>query len=68
MFTLFFTSKEVHSFQDARESDLQRFAALFRYMLDNNFYISPSQFEANFISEAHDEKELNRFVKTAGKF
>ncbi|MCL1942296.1 MAG: hypothetical protein FWF54_01920 [Candidatus Azobacteroides sp.] len=34
----------------------------------HNIYISPSQFEADFISEAHSEKELDRFVKTAGKF
>jgi glutamate-1-semialdehyde aminotransferase len=37
-------------------------------MLDNGFYISPSQFEANFISAAHSERELERFVKTVQKF
>ena len=68
MFTLFFTPDEIHSFRDTERADRQRFAAFFRYMLDHHFYISPSQLEANFISEAHSEKELDRFIKIASKF
>ncbi|MCD7971117.1 MAG: glutamate-1-semialdehyde 2,1-aminomutase [Candidatus Azobacteroides sp.] len=68
MFTLFFTPEEVHSFEDAKKADQERFARFFRYMLANRFYISPSQFEANFISSAHSEKELNRFIKVVTKF
>jgi glutamate-1-semialdehyde 2,1-aminomutase len=68
MFTLFFTPDKVCSFEDAKKSDQQRFARFFRYMLSNGFYISPSQFEANFISVAHSRKELDRFVGIAGKF
>ncbi len=68
MFTLFFTAKEVCSFEDAKEVDQQRFAKFFKYMFANKVYISPSQFEANFISEAHSEKELDRFIKIVSKF
>ncbi|MDR1524393.1 MAG: glutamate-1-semialdehyde 2,1-aminomutase, partial [Tannerella sp.] len=53
MFTLFFTPPvpgKVDTFEDVKKCDLQRFARFFRYMLANGFYISPSQFEANFIS------------------
>jgi glutamate-1-semialdehyde 2,1-aminomutase len=68
MFTLFFTADEVNSFEDVRKIDLQRFAKFFRYMLSHHFYISPSQFETNFISEMHDKEELTRFVETVRKF
>lgn len=68
MFTLFFSPQNINSFNDAKSSDSERFARFFRYMLAHNFYVSPSQFEANFISEAHTEKELNRFIQVISKF
>ena len=71
MFTLFFTppvSGKVASFEDVKKCDHSRFARFFRYMLAHNFYISPSQFEANFISSVHSRRELDRFVAVAGRF
>jgi len=68
MFTLFFTERPVESFDDVRRCDQARFARFFRHMLANNIYISPSQFEANFISYAHSEDDLTRFVDIAAKF
>ncbi|MDR1738064.1 MAG: glutamate-1-semialdehyde 2,1-aminomutase [Candidatus Symbiothrix sp.] len=68
MFTVFFSEQTINSFEDVKATDQERFGAFFRYMLRNNFYISPSQFEANFISEAHSDEELARFVEVAGKF
>jgi glutamate-1-semialdehyde 2,1-aminomutase len=75
MFTLFFTpggkfapGGKVESFDDVRRCDRQRFACFFRHMLAYYFYISPSQFEASFISTAHNRKELDRFIRTASRF
>lgn len=68
MFTIFFSRGEVNSFEAAVSADRQEFARFFRYMLQSGFYISPSQFEANFISAAHSAKELKRFVKAVEKF
>jgi glutamate-1-semialdehyde 2,1-aminomutase len=70
MFTLFFSpaSGKVESFDDVRRCDTARFARFFRYMLAHRFYISPSQFEANFISAAHSRRELDRFAAAAGRF
>jgi glutamate-1-semialdehyde 2,1-aminomutase len=68
MFTLFFTTRKIQSFDDVLQADQQRFAKFFNYMLDHHFYISPSQFEANFISIQHNERELNRFIKTVSLF
>jgi glutamate-1-semialdehyde 2,1-aminomutase len=63
LFTLFFTKETVNSFADAKKADTNRFSRFFKYLLANNFYVSPSQFEANFLSSAHTEKELNRFLQ-----
>lgn len=68
MFTLFFGIDKGNSFEDVKKTDQERFAKFFRYMLSNNFYISPSQFEANFISAVHSHSELDRFVRVVSKF
>jgi glutamate-1-semialdehyde 2,1-aminomutase len=68
LFTLFFTNEEVNAFADAKNTDQERFGRFFKYMLANNFYISPSQFEANFLSGTHSERELKRFVKLMKNF
>lgn len=68
MFTLFFSDSEVNSFEDAKQTDHVRFGKFFRYMLQNRFYVSPSPFEANFISVAHSDRELSRFIETVGRF
>ncbi len=68
MFTLFFGSGKVSSFADVKDADLEAFGHFFRYMLSNGFYVSPSQFEANFVSAAHSEKELQRFVQKVAEY
>ncbi|GHV20122.1 glutamate-1-semialdehyde 2,1-aminomutase [Bacteroidia bacterium] len=68
MFTLFFSEQELNSFEDVKKTDQERFAQFFRYMLNKHFYISPSQFEANFISITHSARELDRFVKAVREF
>ncbi|MDR0733080.1 MAG: glutamate-1-semialdehyde 2,1-aminomutase [Dysgonamonadaceae bacterium] len=68
MFTLFFSDGEVKSFEDAKQTDRERFGKFFRYMLQNRFYISPSPFEACFVSVAHSDGELCRFIDAVGGF
>lgn len=53
MFTLFFNDGPVQNFQDTKRSDQERFARYFRNMLAHGIYVSPSQFEGNFISATH---------------
>jgi glutamate-1-semialdehyde 2,1-aminomutase len=55
MFTGFFRAGEVWSYEDAKGSDLDRFARWHREMLRRGVYLAPSQFEAAFVSMAHDE-------------
>lgn len=63
MFSLFFTPRPVHNFEDAKASDTALFGKYFRGMLDRGIYLAPSQFEALFISTAIQDKEVKAIVQ-----
>lgn len=65
---LFFTGQEVTDYQSAKTSDTKRFAAYFRYMLENGIYLAPSQFEAIFFSNAHTEADIDRLLSLTESF
>ncbi len=65
MFTLFFTEGEVADLGGAQTADRERFARYFRAMLGRGIYLPPSQFEANFVSLAHTEEDLERTWEAA---
>ena len=44
-----------------------RFAAYHRGMLDHGIYLPCSQFEANFVSTAHTDQDLDDTIAAAGK-
>jgi glutamate-1-semialdehyde 2,1-aminomutase len=54
MFTGFFRGGEVHDYSAAKGSDLAAFGRFHREMLARGVYLAPSQFEAAFVSAAHD--------------
>ncbi len=64
MFTLFFNKSEVRNFQDTKRSDQERFARYFNNMLQRGIYVSPSQFEGNFISETHTPEILDYVLQS----
>ncbi|UDQ99519.1 glutamate-1-semialdehyde 2,1-aminomutase [Lentisphaerota bacterium WC36G] len=69
VFTIFFTNKEqLVNLNDVKECDTKRFAEYFRFMLDSGFYVSPSQFELNFVSAVHSEVEIDKFIATVKAF
>jgi len=55
MFSAFFTESAVRDWPTAKTSDTVRFGRYFQGMLQRGVYLAPSQFEAGFISAAHDE-------------
>jgi len=65
MFTLFFGPTEVRSYADAIGSDTERFASYFRGMLEEGMYLPPSQFEAMFVSLAHDDEHVELLAQAA---
>jgi glutamate-1-semialdehyde 2,1-aminomutase len=62
MWTLFFAPSEVFDYASAKRSDLSRFAAVHRSLLERGIYLPPSQFEAAFLSSEHGPEELEQTV------
>lgn len=67
MFGLFFTASPVSNYEDAKTSDLERFARWHEGMLARGIYLAPSQFEAGFLSTAHDESTIECTVAAAAQ-
>ncbi|AGA69738.1 glutamate-1-semialdehyde 2,1-aminomutase [Desulfitobacterium dichloroeliminans LMG P-21439] len=65
MFSAFFTNQPVIDFKSACTSDSQRFAAFFRGMLEKGVYLAPSQYEAVFLSTAHNDADLDYTLEQA---
>nr|NIR50126.1 aminotransferase class III-fold pyridoxal phosphate-dependent enzyme [candidate division KSB1 bacterium]NIR68754.1 aminotransferase class III-fold pyridoxal phosphate-dependent enzyme [candidate division KSB1 bacterium]NIS25570.1 aminotransferase class III-fold pyridoxal phosphate-dependent enzyme [candidate division KSB1 bacterium]NIT72464.1 aminotransferase class III-fold pyridoxal phosphate-dependent enzyme [candidate division KSB1 bacterium]NIU26248.1 aminotransferase class III-fold pyri len=55
MLGLFFTDEQVFDFKSAKKSNTEQYAKYFHELLARGHYIAPSQFEALFLSLAHDE-------------
>jgi len=68
MLTLFNTDRPVRNFDDAQACDAERYAALFRHLLERGIYIAPSQFEAMFVSLAHGDDEIDRTLDAVHSF
>lgn len=67
MACLYFTDQPVHNFADAKKADTKRYARWFHAMLEQGVYVAPSQFEAGFISTAHDASIIERTLEAARK-
>ena len=62
MLTLFFHDAPPRDYAEAATSDTARFARFHRALLDRGVMLPPSQFEAWFVSLAHDEPLIDRTV------
>jgi glutamate-1-semialdehyde 2,1-aminomutase len=62
---LFFTGDTVVDFDSAQKADTRRFGHMFCAMLDRGVYLAPSQFEAAFVSLAHDQEDIERTLAAA---
>jgi len=67
MLGLFFTDREVMNFEDAKTSDLKMFSDYYKGMLEEGIYLAPSQFEALFVSAAHDTTHIDKTIQAAEK-
>ncbi len=63
----YFANAPVHNMAEAMQSDRDRFGKYFHGMLEEGVYIAPSQFEAGFVSAAHDEAAIEKTVAAASK-
>jgi len=65
MLGIFFSDREVKNFDDAKGCDLEMFAEFYKGMRENGIYIAPSQFEALFISAAHEVQHIDASIRAA---
>lgn len=70
MLTPFFVRQEANTvgdYQQATSCDTAAFATFFNAMLGQGVMLPPSQFEAWFIGQAHDEEAIQTTLKAAAK-
>lgn len=60
MFSLFFGRRHVSNMDEVKQTNSQRFAEFFRFMLDHGVYIPPSSVESWFVSMAHTTSHLEK--------
>ena len=65
MFATFFTETPVTDWDTAKTSDTERFANFFQGILERGVYLAPSQFEAGFMSTAHDDAAITATLAAA---
>jgi len=58
MLTPFFTDRAVRDYASAKQANTESFASWFKRLLAKGVLLPPSQFEAAFVSAAHDEEAL----------
>lgn len=66
MFGLFFTEqREVTSYQQATQCNIEAFKRFFHLMLAEGIYLAPSAYEAGFLSLAHSDADLAKTISAA---
>jgi glutamate-1-semialdehyde 2,1-aminomutase len=65
MITLFFHPGPVRSWADAERADRERFGRWHRGLIERGIYWPPSQFEAAFLSLAHEVSDIDRTIQAA---
>ncbi len=63
MYTLFFTDRPVHNFEDARSCNMALYGKYFHAMLDRGVYLGASQYESMFLSIALEDSHLDTIIK-----
>jgi glutamate-1-semialdehyde 2,1-aminomutase len=67
MITLFFHQGPIHSWNDAKHCDTKAFGRFHRALLAEGVYWPPAQFEAAFVSLAHDEALIDQTIEAFRK-
>lgn len=65
MWGFFCTGEPVHDYASAKTSDTRCYARFFHAMLERGVYLAPAQFEAAFVSLAHDDGIIRTTIEAA---
>jgi glutamate-1-semialdehyde 2,1-aminomutase len=69
MMTAFFNKGEkVTNYKEVKACDVSLYSKFFKHMLKGGINMSPSQFEAMFISVKHTEEHMDKFLELMRKF
>ncbi|MEG0254135.1 MAG: glutamate-1-semialdehyde 2,1-aminomutase [Vagococcus sp.] len=63
MWGFFFNENPVVDFKTSKESDQTYFGHFHKELLNQGVYLSPSQFETNFMSTAHSDEDIDKTIK-----
>lgn len=66
--SIFFTSQPVKDYTSAKTADTKAFSQYFKFMLKQGVHLAPSQFEAIFLSDAHTDLEIQKFLELVKKY
>jgi len=64
LFSIFFTDREVIDYHTAKTQHEGAFKVFYHGLLREGVYLSPSGFEANFLSAAHTARDIEKTGKT----
>ena len=67
MFSIFFNTKRVKNYEDAKSSSDDQFKMWFSEMLKRGIYLAPSQFETLFVSAAHTTEDIAKTLEAAAE-
>jgi glutamate-1-semialdehyde 2,1-aminomutase len=68
MFGFFFSpEKQISSFPQVSQCDIDRFKQFYHGMLEHGIYLAPSAYEAGFVSSMHTEQDIAQTIATAEK-
>lgn len=68
MFGFFFsTEKQISSFQQVSQCNIERFKQFYHGMLEHGVYLAPSAYEAGFVSSMHTQQDIAQTITAAEK-
>ncbi|MFD3448084.1 glutamate-1-semialdehyde 2,1-aminomutase [Microbacteriaceae bacterium 4G12] len=65
--TVFFTTKKVHNYDDAQNTDGELFGKFFKLMLHEGINLAPSKYEAWFLTTEHTKEDIEYTIEAVDK-
>ncbi len=66
-FTVYFGSRTVYNYEDAKATDGEKFAAFFHALSNHGVFIAPSKYEAWFVSAVHTDADITETLEAVRK-
>ena len=58
-FTVYFSSQPITNYQEAKNTDSEKFARFFKLLLEERILIAPSKYEAWFLTISHTQEDID---------